>query len=249
MAFAPDITAVIGPKAAGKTALLHGLSKLVTRAQRTMQRSDFHVAPDADPDDRSPKTLFIDALVVLPELADGTATPETVAPTFRHMLLTRKDRPPVCRLRLEARWEDDGTVEGEVSQELYWMDSLEPIPARRQEEDGAVGGSPPHPALLDRGEPRRGRAGAGHRRRAGSAPAPSDRMVGCDGGRDQGREWTWRTFKNGFRIDHAFGNPEIVRRFQPACRYDHTPRGRRFSDHSALLITMAATPFMPDTLR
>lgn len=130
MAFAADITAVIGPNAAGKTALLHGLSKLfgVTRAQRTVQRSDFHVAPDADPEDRSPKTLFIDVLVVLPELADGTATPETVAPSFRHMLLTRKKQPPVCRLRLEARWEDDGTVEGEVSQELYWVDSLTPDP-------------------------------------------------------------------------------------------------------------------------
>ncbi|RUV74837.1 MAG: DUF2813 domain-containing protein [Mesorhizobium sp.] len=128
MAVAPDITAVIGPNAAGKTALLHGLSKLfgVTRAQRTVQRSDFHVAADADPDDRSPKALFIDVLVVLPELADDTATPETVAPSFRHMLLTRKNQPPVCRLRLEARWEDDGTVEGEVSQELYWVDSLEP---------------------------------------------------------------------------------------------------------------------------
>jgi hypothetical protein len=33
------------------------------------------------------------------------------------MLITRKDRPPVCRLRLEARWEDDGTIEGEVSHE------------------------------------------------------------------------------------------------------------------------------------
>src|SRR4029077_3293608 len=125
--FSADITAVIGPNAAGKTALLQGLCKLfgVTRAQRTVQRSDFHVAPGADPDDRSPKTLFIDVLVVLPELADGTATPETVAPSFRHMLLTRKGLTPVCRLRLEARWEDDGTVEGEVSQELYWVDTLE----------------------------------------------------------------------------------------------------------------------------
>jgi putative ATP-dependent endonuclease of OLD family len=131
MAFAAAITAVIGPNAAGKTALLHGLSKLfgVTRAQRTLQRSDFHVAPGADPDDRSPKALFIDVIVVLPELADGTATPETVAPSFRHMLLARKDQPPVCRLRLEARWEEDGTVEGEVSQELYWVDTLEPDPA------------------------------------------------------------------------------------------------------------------------
>lgn len=125
-----EITAVVGPNAAGKTALLQALAKLfgVSRAQRTIDRSDFHLAADADPDDRDSKDLVIDVLVALPELADGTATPETVAPSFRHMLITRKDKPPVCRLRLEARWEDDGTVEGEVSQELYWVDTLDDDP-------------------------------------------------------------------------------------------------------------------------
>jgi putative ATP-dependent endonuclease of the OLD family len=128
---APDITAVVGPNAAGKTALLHGLSKLfgITRAQRTVQRSDFHAAADYDPESREPKDLFIDVLIALPELADGTATSETVAPSFRHMLLTREGMPPVCRLRLEARWEDDRTLEGEVSQELYWIDTLDAAPA------------------------------------------------------------------------------------------------------------------------
>lgn len=126
----PDIIALVGPNAAGKTALLQALAKLfgIGRAQRTVDRSDFHVAADADPDDRDPKNLLIDVLIALPELADGTATPETVAPSFRHMLLTRTDKPPVCRLRLEARWEDDGTVEGEVSQELFWVHTLEVMP-------------------------------------------------------------------------------------------------------------------------
>lgn len=127
---ASEITAVVGPNAAGKTALLHGLSKLfgVSRAQRTVQRSDFHVGADDDIDDREPKDLFIDVLIGLPELADGTATPETIAPSFRHMQLERADKAPVCRLRLEARWEDDGTVEGEVSQELFWVDTLDDSP-------------------------------------------------------------------------------------------------------------------------
>lgn len=125
-----EITAVVGPNAAGKTALLQALAKMfgVSRAQRTIDRSDFHLAADADPDDRDPKDLLIDVLIALPELADGTATPETVAPSFRHMLITRKDKAPVCRVRLEARWEDDGTVEGEVSQELYWVDTLDDDP-------------------------------------------------------------------------------------------------------------------------
>lgn len=114
VSIAPEVTAVVGPNAAGKTALLHALSKLfgVSRAQRTVQRSDFHVGAADDPDDREPKDLFIDVLIALPELADGTATPETIAPSFRHMQLERDAKAPVCRLRLEARWEDDGTVEG-----------------------------------------------------------------------------------------------------------------------------------------
>jgi putative ATP-dependent endonuclease of OLD family len=126
-----EITAVVGPNAAGKTALLHALSKLfgVSRAQRTVQRSDFHLGAGDDPEDRRPRDLFIDVLIGLPELADGTATPETVAPSFRHMQIEREGKSPVCRLRLEARWEDDGTVEGEVSQELFWVDTLDDDPS------------------------------------------------------------------------------------------------------------------------
>lgn len=127
----PEITAVVGPNAAGKTALLHALSKMfgVSRAQRTVQHSDFHLGAGNDPDDREDKNLFIDVLISFPELADGTATPETIAPSFRHMQIEREGKSPVCRLRLEARWEDDGTVEGEVSQELFWVDTLDDEPA------------------------------------------------------------------------------------------------------------------------
>jgi exonuclease III len=53
----------------------------------------------------------------------------------------------------------------------------------------------------------------------------------------QKREWTWRTAKNEFRLDHAFGNSAFVARFGPSCAYDHTPRNDRFSDHSAIVVT------------
>ena len=131
MPIAAGITAIVGPNAAGKTAILHALSKLfgVSRAQRTVQHSDFHLGAEDDPNDRGPKDLFIDVLISLPELDDDTATAETIAPSFRHMQLERADKAPLCRLRLEARWEDDGTAEGEVSQDLFWVDTLDGEPA------------------------------------------------------------------------------------------------------------------------
>lgn len=54
------------------------------------------------------------------------------------------------------------------------------------------------------------------------------------------REWTWRSTKNGFRIDHAFGNRAFIERF-PAyqCEIDHEPRLLGLTDHSAVLIDLS----------
>ena len=104
----------------------------MSRAQRSLHRSDFHLPRDADPDDRSERALTIDVLIEFPELLEETATPETIAPAFRHMLIDRPEGSPVCRLRLEGRWEDDGTVEGEVSQDLNWVNTLSSEPTDEQ---------------------------------------------------------------------------------------------------------------------
>ena len=124
---AGDLTTVVGPNASGKTALLQAFAKLfgVTRAQRTIYKPDFHLPPGVAPDDKSTRELFIDVVISLPELKEGSATAETVAPSFRHMQITKPGEIPVCRVRLEARWEDDGTAEGEVTQELFWIDGLD----------------------------------------------------------------------------------------------------------------------------
>jgi putative ATP-dependent endonuclease of OLD family len=121
-----DLTAIIGPNASGKTAVLQALCKLfgVTRAQRTVRRSDFHLPPGVPPDDRAKRSLFMDVVIALPELAKGSATSHTVAPAFRHMQITEPKATPVCRMRLEAQWDDDSTAEGEVTQKLYWVDKL-----------------------------------------------------------------------------------------------------------------------------
>jgi len=127
ISLASGVTAIIGPNAAGKTAVLQALTKLfgVSRAQRTIHRSDFHVGPRDNPDDRGHKALFIEVVISFPELKAGGATAEGIAPSFRRMQVSEPGQAPVCRMRLEAAWQDDGTVEGEVSQELYWMETLD----------------------------------------------------------------------------------------------------------------------------
>lgn len=124
---ADDLTTVVGPNASGKTALLQTLAKMfgVSRSQRMLHRSDFHLPKDVAPDDRTTRDLFIDVVISLPELKAGSATAETVAPTFRHQQLEGPKKMPLCRMRLEGRWQDDGTAEGEVTQELFWIDHLE----------------------------------------------------------------------------------------------------------------------------
>jgi exodeoxyribonuclease III len=61
------------------------------------------------------------------------------------------------------------------------------------------------------------------------------------------REWSWLSHqKNGFRIDHAFGNEPFLQLVQPSCVYDHYPREARITDHSALIITgISAKPLKP----
>jgi endonuclease/exonuclease/phosphatase family metal-dependent hydrolase len=51
------------------------------------------------------------------------------------------------------------------------------------------------------------------------------------------RDWTWRSSRNGFRIDHAFANRAWLGAFPDwRCVYDHAPRERKLTDHSALVI-------------
>ena len=60
-----EVTALVGPNASGKTALLQALAKMfgASQAQRTINRSDFHLAIDADPMNRDPKELSIDVRI------------------------------------------------------------------------------------------------------------------------------------------------------------------------------------------
>lgn len=121
---------LIGGNGAGKTALLDALGLMfgVTRHQRTVKRSDFYSPHGGENAAVVTRDLSVDVIFSFPELRDGSATPDTIAPSFRHMLIEVPGQAPVCRMRLEAQWSDDQTIEGDVEQNLYWVDTLEPVP-------------------------------------------------------------------------------------------------------------------------
>lgn len=53
------------------------------------------------------------------------------------------------------------------------------------------------------------------------------------------REWSWCSKKNGFRIDHAYGNEALFKTYSSiSCRYDHSTRTEGVSDHSAVLVEL-----------
>ena len=133
---AEDITALVGANGSGKTAFLTALTRLfgTTQNMRTIRRPDFHVAPGATTDDPSSVELSIEVTVKFPELSGSAEASYSVAPVFNHMIVEVPGGDPYCRLRLEARWTDDGTLEGYVEQDLYWiLTAEEPVPEDRKQ--------------------------------------------------------------------------------------------------------------------
>ncbi|MCI5140375.1 MAG: DUF2813 domain-containing protein [Candidatus Electrothrix sp. ATG1] len=114
----------VGPNASGKTAAMMALSRLFgeSRGQRQIEPADFHLAPGEDLRGRSPRRLIIECKLCFPELAEDAALLSDVVPeVFNQMIVDEPDGSPYCRIRLEATWSDDGTLSGDISQELWWV--------------------------------------------------------------------------------------------------------------------------------
>jgi putative ATP-dependent endonuclease of OLD family len=126
--FGPDTTSVdltnglttfVGVNGAGKTALMQALQRLfgVTSDQRRLRRQDFH-APSNELAPPFLRNFVLEAIIAFPELdtdgADGATIPE-----FFHQMAAEEAGKLKCRLRLEATWTDDGSLDGAIEQK-YW---------------------------------------------------------------------------------------------------------------------------------
>ena len=85
----------------------------VTADQRRLRRQDFHI-PSAEENARLQRSLVIEAIIAFPELDEG-GDPSAVPEFFQHMAADDAGRLK-CRLRLQATWTDDGTLDGAIEQ-------------------------------------------------------------------------------------------------------------------------------------
>ena len=116
-----DITGLIGANGSGKTACLLALTRMfgLTQKQRTIIPNDFHVSGNGD--DEKSLTLWIEVTLKFPELGEETQSRDAIPPTFNHMVVEEPNSPPFCRIRLEATWVKDSTIEGDIEQHIHWI--------------------------------------------------------------------------------------------------------------------------------
>lgn len=117
-----SITALIGANGTGKTALLEAMLRLFgSREQRNVRNTDFFVPPGGTLQKEGVKCLMIEVHLVFPELAQNDASAQGIAPCFKYMCVQEPGGQPFCRVRLDANWIDDGTIEGSVEQRVSWI--------------------------------------------------------------------------------------------------------------------------------
>jgi len=115
----PGLTAFVGANGAGKTAVMQSMQRMfgITSDQRRLRRQDFHI-PANEGAAPSQRTLYLEAILAFPELQDGGDA--SAVPEFFQQMVADEAGHLKCRLRMEAVWTDDGSLEGLIEQK-YWV--------------------------------------------------------------------------------------------------------------------------------
>ncbi|NTF35027.1 AAA family ATPase [Rhizobium skierniewicense] len=126
-----SITALIGRNGSGKSAALAAILRLFgeTRDERLVQAGDFFVPPGETLESAPVRQLFIEVELGFPELDSAdTAAEKTVPAAFRNLVFLSPDGKLIARVRLEASWENTGTLDGVIEENLYWLLTADPVP-------------------------------------------------------------------------------------------------------------------------
>ncbi|MEA5551310.1 AAA family ATPase [Anabaena cylindrica UHCC 0172] len=129
------ITAFVGANGSGKTAVLEALLRVfgITAKERTILRTDFHTSSGIADEDSSTRELYIEIRIVFPGLSKDTPEQDPGVPVcFNHMVVFEPNGIPIVRVRLEAKWIDDGTVDGDIEQKLFWIPTPNELPTEQE---------------------------------------------------------------------------------------------------------------------
>ena len=118
------LTAFVGANGSGKTAAMDALLRLfgLTSEQRRVRRQDFHVSATESvaPTQRE---LAIETILAFPEL-DSDDADHTAVPEFFHQMATDDKGRLKCRMRIQATWTDDGSLDGAIEQKFWAVRTL-----------------------------------------------------------------------------------------------------------------------------
>lgn len=121
------MTAFVGGNGSGKTAVFQALSRLfgVTPGQRTVRLRDFHLSPNQE-ELESGASLSIEVIFSFPELQglEEDAIEGAVPEFYLQMAASEPGAPLKVRMRLKAKWINDGTPEGTVEEDIRWIRTL-----------------------------------------------------------------------------------------------------------------------------
>ena len=125
IALGPGLTAFIGVNGAGKTAVMQALQRLfgVTGDHRRLRRQDFHVPSDEEAPPLQ-RQIVLEAILAFPELDAGEEGGADAVPEFFQQMAADDAGSLKCRLRLEATWVDDGSLDGAIEQKYQAVRAL-----------------------------------------------------------------------------------------------------------------------------
>ncbi len=126
-----DITTFIGNNSAGKTSALSALNCIFSpfSRDRFLTKKDFHVASSDDINIIDELSLYIEAYILFDELDNGDSESLKNHPQVAifENYLTGPDANGklYLRVRLEAKWQKDLTIDGNISSNVFYVKSLE----------------------------------------------------------------------------------------------------------------------------
>lgn len=114
-------TVLIGNNSSGKTTVLQAIRKLFSNKQsdRIIRRADFHLPKGSAPGENK-NELHIETRFEFDEL-DNDENSISIPIFFQYLTVEDENDKPFLRIRLESKYEDDGTSEGSIETKIFYI--------------------------------------------------------------------------------------------------------------------------------